>query len=612
MPITSAEIRQKFLEFFEARGHAIVHSSSLIPDDPSVLLTTAGMQQFKKYYTGEADPMKDFGSKSTASCQKSFRTSDIDEVGDESHLTFFEMLGNFSFGGYFKKEAIQYAHEFITKEMGLEISYVTIFKGKKDIGVPKDAESHDIWKSLDPKLEVREEGMGDVFWGPTGSSGPCGPTTEIYCKNGAGQDIEVWNIVFNQYLYPGSREELNSGAPGKKLEPLKTPGVDTGMGLERLAMCVQKVNTIFETGLFSPLMELLPDDLNVRAKRIISDHIRGIAFLIGDGLVPSAKKAESVLRKLIRRVLFCKFQYNLITNPFPILLRTIKAKYSSIYPEIQNIDRIVDVFEVEQMNFEGTVPRAIREMERRLGLDMDKNLNDADTRFLTEKQIENDIFDLHQSFGMSIEMLEELLLKYGFRIDKNKFLEIIEKRNREHYKISKVGSEKKFGGHGLILNTGEVKAGNEEEFKKALKLHTTTHLLQRALREVLGNEVHQMGSDVTAERTRFDFSFPRKVTKEEIGKVEILINEKIKEDLPVNFVELPKAEAEKSGALYFFKEKYPEKVKVYYIGKDLESAWSKEFCGGPHVNHTGEIGKVRIAKEEAVSSGVRRIRAILI
>ena len=215
--MTSAEIRKRFLDFFEKRGHTIVPSSSLIPDDPSVLLTTAGMQQFKKYYA-ELDPTTtvhpSIGNpvgKNAASCQTSFRTSDIDEVGDERHLTFFEMLGNFSFGGYFKKEAITWAYEFITKEMGLPVSYVTIFEGKEDIGVPKDTEPRDIWKALDPKLDVREEGMDDVFWGPTGSSGPCGPTTEIYCKNGAGQDIEVWNIVFNQYFYPGSREELISG-----------------------------------------------------------------------------------------------------------------------------------------------------------------------------------------------------------------------------------------------------------------------------------------------------------------------------------------------------------------------------------------------------------------
>src|SRR3989338_8772798 len=235
--MTGDEIRQKFLKFFEHHGHIVVPSSSLIPDDPSVLLTTAGMQQFKKYYTGERDPIQDFGKKNTASCQKSFRTSDIDAVGDESHLTFFEMLGNFSFGGYFKREAIEYAYRFFTEEMHLPISYVSVFKGAPELGVPQDEESKRIWRSLGVE-NIREEGMKDMFWGPTGNDGPCGPTTEIYCKNGAKIDVEVWNIVFNQFYFKGSREELLAGPPagrsGKKLEPLETSGVDTGMGLERL------------------------------------------------------------------------------------------------------------------------------------------------------------------------------------------------------------------------------------------------------------------------------------------------------------------------------------------------------------------------------------------
>jgi len=594
--MTSVEIRQKFLDFFKARGHTIVPSSSLVPDDPSVLLTTAGMQQFKPYYS-ELDPMttvhpsigKPIG-KNAASCQKSFRTSDIDEVGDERHLTFFEMLGNFSFGGYFKKEAIRYAHEFITKEMGLRISYVTVFEGKEDIGVPKDMESRDIWKSLDSKLEVREEGMGDVFWGPTGSSGPCGPTTEIYCKNGAGQDIEVWNIVFNQYFYPGSREELNAGAPDKKLEPLKTPGVDTGMGFERLVMCVQNVPTIFDTDLFRELMEkvkintLLHED-NIQNRRIIADHVRGIVFLISDGVRPSNRGVGYVLRRLMRRVIAYGANYG---DLFRLVARNIT--YDFYRKELErNWDTIGSVFVEERRGFQKMLDGGIQKLKR------------------IQKIGAEEAFYLYQSFGLPYETIKAV----GREKAKDLKREDFDEEFKKHQEISRAGQEKKFGGHGLILDTGEVKAGNQEEFQKALKLHTTTHLLQRALREVLGNEVHQMGSDVTAERTRFDFSFPRKLTKEEIEKVEKLINEKIEEDLSVNFVELPKAEAEKSGALFFFKEKYPEKVKVYFFGKDLKSAWSKEFCGGPHVMHTGEIGKVKIAKEEAVSAGVRRIRAVL-
>ncbi len=589
--MTSSEIRQKFLSFFKERNHTIVPSSSLIPDDPSVLLTTAGMQQFKKYYTGEADPMKDFGSKSTASCQKSFRTSDIDEVGDESHLTFFEMLGNFSFGGYFKEKAIQYAYEFIVKEMGLKISYVTVFEGKADIGVPKDTESRDIWKSLDPKLEVREEGMEDVFWGPTGSSGPCGPTTEVYCKNASGQDIEIWNIVFNQYFYPGSREELNSGATGKKLEQLKTPGVDTGMGLERLVMCVQNAPTIFDTDLFAPIVEKMPAEASEREKRIFADHGRAVAFLISDGVRPSNKGTGYILRRLMRRMIVREHLANkdhAATLSGHDILKAVIEKYKEFYKNL-NYEGIIDAWWDESNKFSKTLEKGLREIDRLSGIDAAA------------------AFNLYESLGLPYEVIKD----YGGSKSEKLRRRDFDKEFAKHQEISRAGQEKKFGGHGLILDTGEVKAGNDEEFQKALKLHTTTHLLQRALREVLGSEVHQMGSDVTAERTRFDFSFPRKLAPDEIKKVESLMNEKIKEDLPVNFVELPKTEAEKVGALFFFKEKYPEKVKVYYIGKDLKSAWSKEFCGGPHVKHTGEIGKIRIAKEEAVSAGVRRIRAVL-
>lgn len=579
--MTSEEIRKKFLEFFELRKHAIVPSSSLIPDDPSVLLTTAGMQQFKKYFTGELDFKKDYPGKiGAASCQKSFRTSDIDEVGDERHLTFFEMLGNFSFGGYFKKEAITYAYDFITKEMGLEISYVTIFEGKENIGVPKDTESRDIWKSLDPNLKVIEQGMDDVFWGPTGSSGPCGPTTEIYCRNGAGQDIEVWNIVFNQYLYSGSREELNSGATGKKLEPLKIPGVDTGMGLERLAMCVQKTKTIFETDLFVPITNAIVFSGNVddRIKRIVVDHIRAISFLISDGVRPLNKGAGYILRRLMRRVIVYS------ENPVSAF-GAIEKEYGGFY----KLERAVvqSIYNEELVKFGIALHGGISAL---------KKLDKVDAAAA---------FKLYESYGLPFEVIKDV---EGDKKAKDLTREDFEKEFAKHQEISRAGQEKKFGGHGLILNTGELKAANEEELKKVTRLHTATHMLQQALREVLGPEVHQAGSDITVERTRFDFSFPRKLTPEEVKAVEEKVNAKIKEDLPMQKVVLPKAEAEKTGALFFFKEKYPDPVNVYFIGKNLETAWSKEFCGGPHVTRTGEIGTFKIIKEEAVGSGVRRIR----
>ncbi|MGC9968651.1 MAG: alanine--tRNA ligase [Minisyncoccia bacterium] len=581
MTMSSEEIRKRFLEFFKARGHAVVLSSSLIPDDPSVLLTTAGMQQFKKYYTGELDAMKDFGSKNTASVQKSFRTSDIDEVGDETHLTFFEMLGNFSFGGYWKKEAIGLAHEFITKELGLEISYVTVFEGSKT--VPKDEESRSIWKSLGVS-DIREEGMEDVFWGPTGTSGPCGPTTEIYCKSADGADVEIWNIVFNEFFSTGSREELLEGKA--KLTPLKIKGIDTGMGLERLVMVVQKKKNIFDTDLFIPLVAALPPDIGVKSARVAADHARGISFLLSDGVRPSNKGAGYVLRRLMRRIIVHE---HLSEKKFirEILEKTVE-QYKALYPELDRAV-VLDEFEKENEKFRKTLKNGLRELERIPAIDAAS------------------AFKIYESYGLPYEIIKELGGARAEGLKRNDFDEEFKK----HQELSRAGAEKKFGGHGLVLDTGELKAGSEEEMKKVLRLHTATHLLQQALREVLGLEVHQMGSDITPERTRFDFSFARKMTPEEIKKTEELVNTKIKEDLPVSFKEMPKEEAEKIGALRFFREKYPEKVKVYYVGRDIASAWSREFCGGPHVTHTGEIGHFKIVKEEAVGAGIRRVRGVL-
>jgi len=599
----STEIRRKFLEFFKKNGHAVVRSSSLIPDDPSVLLTTAGMQQFKRYYTGDLDALHDFKAKSTASVQKCFRTSDIDEVGDETHLTFFEMLGNFSFGGYFKSEAITLAHEFITKEMGLKISYVTVFEGLPSAGVPKDEESKAIWKKLDPKIEVREEGINDVFWGPTGAVGPCGPTTEIYCRNAQGKDVEIWNIVFNQYLFPGSREELLAGTSGKKLEPLKTPGIDTGMGMERLAMIVENKKNIFDTDLFAPLIAILPTagkGSDLRTQRIFADHVRGFSFLISDGVTPSNKGAGYILRRLMRRVIVQDYlmaqdagtekqmeQYESDHFIYSMIGECVEM-YKEIYPELDGA-RIREVFAEESKKFRKTMAVGLKELGK-------ISVLDAKTAF-----------NLYESYGLPYEVIKELGGAKASALTRDAF----DVEFKKHQERSRAGAEKKFGGHGLLLDTGELKAGNEEELKKVLRLHTSTHLLQRALREVLGPDVHQLGSDITPERTRFDFPFPRKMTPEEIKKVEDLVNQKIKEDLPVGFKEMSKEEAEKSGALHFFKEKYPEKVKVYFVGKDIASAWSKEFCGGPHVTHTGEIGHFRIAKEEAVGAGIRRIRGVV-
>jgi len=581
--VESKEIRKKFLDFFKERGHAIVPSSSLIPDDPSVLLTTAGMQQFKKYYTGEANSLKDFGSKNTVSIQKSFRTSDIDEIGDESHLTFFEMVGNFSFGGYFKREAITYAHEFIAQVMNLPISYVTIFEGSEH--VPKDEESRAIWQELGV-TDIREEGMDDVFWGPTGTSGPCGPTTEIYCRNAQGNDIEIWNIVFNQFVCSGLREELMTG--GATLSPLQTPGIDTGMGLERLAMISQHTQTIFETDLFAPLLGLLPDTLDTRTQRIIVDHCRAVTFLLADGVRPSNKEVGYVLRRIMRRVCAYEYLHALRAGIMEELMKTTILGYGDCYPNLlETRNQSIEAMWIEREKFLKTLKHGIKELGK-------SSTIDASTAF-----------KLYESFGLPFEVTKEVGGEGALGLTREAF----EGEFKKHQAISRAGVEKKFGGHGLLLDTGELKAKDETELKVVTRLHTATHLLHQTLRKVLGEGVSQQGSDITAERTRFDFSFGRKMTDEEIKQVEDMVNEVVKEDLPVTCLELSKDQAVQTGALHFFKEKYPDMVKVYYVGLSLSEAFSKEFCGGPHVTHTGEIGIVTIIKEEACSAGVRRIRA---
>lgn len=582
--MTSSQIRKKFLEFFKERGHAIVPSSSLIPDDPSVLLTTAGMQQFKKYYTGEADPLRDFGSKNTASVQKSFRTSDIDEVGDESHLTFFEMLGNFSFGGYQKKESIHYAFDFITNVMQLPISYVSVFEGSSS--VPKDEESKAIWASLGV-ADIREQGMEDVFWGPTGTSGPCGPTTEIYCRNARGKDIEVWNIVFNQFFCSGSREQLLKGEA--RLSPLPIFGIDTGMGLERLCMIAQGVETIFDTDLFSSMLSLTPPSLDIRTRRVVLDHLRGIAFLLSDGVRPSNKERGYVLRRLMRRVIVHEYLVGeQAAIPCEEILNRVVAEYGADYPDLSP-KTVSAEWRKEREKFGKTLKLGLRELSK------------------SDTVTAGAAFRLYESYGLPYEIIKEVGGARASGLTRDQF----EEEFRKHQEISRAGLEKKFGGHGLLLDTGELKAKDEQELIIVTRLHTATHLLQQALRTVLGEGVSQRGSDITVERTRFDFSFDRKMTPDELVRVTQIVNTAITQDLPMQSVELPIEEAKKTGALYFFREKYPERVKVYFVGPTLASAFSKEFCGGPHVTHTGEIGGIKIVKEEAVSAGVRRIRAAL-
>lgn len=589
--MTSWEIRQKFLEFFRNKEHIIAPSSSLVPkDDPSVLLTTAGMQQFKSYFTGAKDPIKDFGTRRVVSIQKSFRASDIDEVGDESHLTFFEMLGNFSFGDYFKEDAIKFGWEFITRELGIspDRCHVSVFRGDLLTGsgqvVPEDKESINIWKSLglsDDK--IKKSGREDNFWGPTGNEGPCGPTSEIYVDG-----IEVWNLVFNQYYC-----HVNG-----VLEPLKQNGIDTGMGLERLAMVSQGAPTIFETDLFLPIIQLISHrniEKESLAVRIIADHIRGSVFLIADGILPLNIGVGYILRRLLRRVI----RYGKILESEKNLLISLAQKviemYREFYPELSiKHNDILTVIQKEEEKFSKTLDYGLKKLEKMLTTKTNKKISGEDA------------FHLYESYGFPMELTREIAKEKGFLIDESGWITSLKK----HQEISRAGAEKKFGGHGLKNKTQYT----SQDALKITRFHTATHLLHQALHDILGreSEIKQMGSDITPERTRFDFTFPRKLTLEEIKKIEGIVNEKIKMDLPVYAQKMPKEKALKLGAHAFFKEKYPDEVNIYSVGdSDLSKAYSKEFCGGPHVKRTGEMGRFKIIKEESSSAGIRRIKAIV-
>jgi len=565
----SKELRDNFLGFFRQRGHRIVSSSSLIPEDESVLFTTAGMQQFKPYYLGKESPL----GRNVASCQKCFRTSDIDEVGDKRHLTFFEMLGNFSFGGYFKEKAIALAFEYLTSFLHFPVSElrVTVFEG--DEKTPRDEQSAEVWKKFgfsEEKGNLKFCSREDNFWGPTGKEGPCGPTTEIYYR-----DIEIWNLVFNEYY-----RDKNG-----LFTPLEQKGVDTGMGLERLTMAVQKKSNVFETDLFYPIIRQLKKsgfETAGRGERIIADHIKGAVFLISEGVFPSNVGRGYVLRRLLRRAI----RYaNILKLPEMSLISAAKETigiYKDVYPTLlsRNAD-ILTVIQEEREKFEKTLKRGLKELELKI-----EEAQKQGVKRISGKTA----FDLFQSYGFPLEITEEIAKERGFSVEKEGF----EREFKRHQEISRRGAKRKFGGVGR-------EAGIEER-----KLHTATHLLQAALRKVLGDKVRQMGSDINSERLRFDFSFPRKMTQEEIKKVEMLVNQKIKEDIEVKREVMSYEKAVNSGALAFFKEKYPQEVSVYTIGD-----FSKEICAGPHVRRTSELGHFKIVKEESSGAGVRRIKAIL-
>ena len=593
--LTAKELRQLYLDFFRSKGHAVISSASLIPEnDPTVLFTTAGMHPLVPYLMGE----KHQEGKRLCDVQKCVRTGDIDEVGDSSHCTFFEMLGNWSLGDYFKKESIAFSWEFLTDEKWLGIPkdklYFTCFEGDKD--APCDTVAHDRWVEMgvDPSHIVYLPKKHN-WWGPAGQTGPCGPDTEIFydtgrpscgpdCKAGCdcGKYLEIWNNVFMEY---------NKVADGV-FEPLEQKNVDTGMGLDRTVATLQGVESVFDTDAFSGIIALIAelshkgykdDPETTRAFRIIADHTRCAVFILGDqrGVTPSNVDQGYILRRLIRRSIRFASQLNMPRYALCTIAERVIDQYGEVYPELnENREKILTELRKEENRFADTLKKGIKEFHKLVA-----NLEGTEIDGVSA-------FHLYDTYGFPIELTVELAKEKGVTVDEKGFAAAFE----EHQKKSQAGAEQRFKG-GLADNSEATAA-----------LHSATHLLQAALRKVLHDDtVSQKGSNITAERLRFDFSFGRKVTDEELREVERLVNEAIAAKVPITCEEMTVDEAKAKGAIGLFESKYGEKVKVYTMGP-----FSKEICGGPHAKNTGDLGRFEIKKEEASSSGVRRIKAVLI
>ncbi|MEW6610865.1 MAG: alanine--tRNA ligase [Patescibacteria group bacterium] len=591
--MTTKELRSKFLDFFASKGHAIIPSASLIPEhDPTVLFTTAGMHPLVPYLLGETHPK----GKRIANVQKCIRTTDIDAVGDQWHLTFFEMLGNWSLGDYFKKEAIVWSWEFLTHPRWLGIDperlAVSIFAGDRD--APRDDEAEQFWLNVGvPKNCIFTYPKEKNWWGPAGETGPCGPDTEMFYDTrrphdprfgkechpncDCGRWTEIWNDVFMQF---------NKQADGAYV-PLRQKNVDTGMGLERVVAVLTGKTTVFETDAFQSTIDaiagLLPNSLQHATGdphvRIIADHIRAAVFIMGDdlGVLPSNVDQGYVVRRLIRRAMRHGHVLG-INQPFiKSVASAVIGHFAAIYPELErNADRVLREIEREEMKFRTTLERGSKAMER---LIRGKSTVSGD-----------DAFELYTTYGFPLELIQEIANEKGITVDEAGYRDAF----TAHQALSRRGAQKKF------------KGGLADHTEKIVRLHTATHLLHQALRIVLGAAVYQKGSNITEERLRFDFSYPKKLTADEIARVEALVNEKVNADLPVTWDEMTVEEAKRKGAIGIFTERYGEKVKVYSIGD-----FSSEICGGPHVAHTAEVGHFSVVKEEAVSAGVRRIKAIL-
>lgn len=594
MKLTADQLRNKYLSFFESKGHAVISGASLIPEnDPTVLFTTAGMHPLVPYLLGERHPS---GTRLT-DVQKCVRTGDIDAVGDSCHLTFFEMLGNWSLGDYFKKEAISWSYEFLTQHLGFSPDQlsVTVFQGEGNI--PRDDESIAIWKSLGiPESRIHALPKDDNWWGPAGATGPCGPDTEMFIDNGqpacgpacrpgcrCGKYIEIWNDVFMQY---------NKTADGT-YEPLKQHNVDTGMGVERTICMMNGYATVYETELFAPLMAKIkelstacPDaETAVRAERIIADHMRTSVFILGDpkgGVKPGNVGANYVLRRLIRR----SVRYAKLLGIAPGYTRTLAeiviGNYKHVYPELEkNGETVIGELVTEEERFEKTLAAGQKEFDKVAGA-----LKQHGQTTLSGRTA----FKLYDTYGFPLEFTEELAAEQGLAVDRAGYEEAFKK----HQETSKQGD-------------ASFKGGLADNTVATTRLHSATHLLHKALQIVLGPHATQKGSNITPERLRFDFSHPEKMTPEQLKQVEDIVNEQIKRNLPITVTTMTIEEAKEKGATALFAAKYGEQVKVYAMGD-----FTMEVCGGPHAGNTGELGGFKIQKEESSSAGVRRIKAVIL
>jgi alanyl-tRNA synthetase len=588
--MNAQEMRETFINYFLERGHKEIPSASLLPDnDPSVLFTTAGMHPLVPYLLGERHPQ----GKRLVDVQKCLRTDDIDEVGDEFHHTYFEMLGNWSLGDYFKQESIRMSYEFLTSVLGIPSSKlaVTVFGGYKE--VPKDTEAYECWKNAGLQgCQIFYGGMKENWWGPAGKTGPCGPDTEIFfdtgkvpCSNNCdplcdcGRFVEIWNNVFMQY---------NKDSEGN-FTVLSQKNVDTGMSLERILAVHNNVSSNYETDLFEPIVSkieeltgILRSEDTIRYLRIIVDHMRAAAFVIGDPrrVVPSNTEQGYIVRRLIRRSIRYIRKMGIVNNILPEIVETVISVNSSAYPELNsNKEFIQEQVEKEYSSFISTLDRGIKKAEQ--------FFNDVSEGESLSGEL---AFKLYDTFGFPIEFTEELAKEKGIAVDTDGF-----KMNYlEHQEKSRNRTDGKF------------KGGLADHSDQTTRLHTATHLLNAALRQVLGDEVYQRGSNITPERLRFDFSFNRKLADDELLKVSQIVNEAISKSIPVECREMTVDEAKLSGAIGVFDQKYGEVVKVYSI-----EGYSREICGGPHASNTHELGSFKILKEESSSAGVRRIKAVI-